>query len=539
VSNIISPDKFKQLEEQQAKLAIERNLLLQKALTSSNIDDIYKAQQYLRTQTNQPQVAPLIDTHKSMVLDPFEIASSFGYYQKQTQLSYEVLRGMQKVPLINAIIQTRKDQVTSFCVPQPDKYSPGFIIKKRGQESSKDLSDQEKREVDGLIKFILDCAEDEDVFDLDDFDALIRKIIGDSLTLDQACFEVVFNRAGIPVQFLAVDGGTMRIADSYDNENNIKQGDKPINGYYPSYVQIYQNRIINEYYPWELCFGIRNPNSALTSNGYGTSELEILINTVTSMLNTDAYNSKFFQNGTAPKGALMVKNQGGLNRDKISELRREWTALMSGVSNSHKTPILDAEKVEWVDLYKSNREMEFSKYQEYLIKVACAVFKISPEEIGFPLQGTQGNGLGSKEGGEEEKTFSKEKGLKPLLKSIQTWINKFVVYPKTQGKYEFQFVGMSSETSKGEEDRLTKAATIYMTPNEIRETKGMKPVKYGDMILNPIVAQQAQMDHQVAMSAVQDDQQGNDNVRKGFLTEEETPFDKAMKEFWVRELVTT
>jgi hypothetical protein len=198
----------------------------------------------------------------------------------------------------------------------------------------------------------------------------------------------------------------------------------------------------------------------------------------------------------------------------------------------HKTPILDADKVEWVDLYKSNREMEFSKYQEYLIKVACAVFKISPEEIGFPLQGSQGNGLGSKEGGEEEKTFSKEKGLKPLLKSLQTWINKFIVYPKTQGKYEFQFAGMNSETSKGEEDRLTKAATVYLTPNEIRATKGLKPIKGGDIILSPIMVQQMQVEQQKTMMA-QDAKNGGAEEDK-----EESPLEKGLKEFWIREMTT-
>lgn len=526
MAKILLSNNLDNLDERQAKLAIEKQLLLQKALTSTDVDDIYKAQQYLR-KTNKPQVQPLVDTHKSIVMDPFEVSTSFGYYQKMTQISFEILRGMAKTPLINAIITTRKDQVADFCVPQPDKYSPGYVIKKRGQnQTDKDLTDQEKREIDILIKFLTDLADDDDIYDLDDFDAFIRKIVGDSLTLDQAAFEVVFNRSGIPTQVLAVDGATIRIADSYDNENNIKNGDTPINGYYPSYVQIYQNAIINEYYPWELCFGVRNPNSSIQANGYGTSELEILLNTVSSMLNTDAYNSKFFRNGTAPKGALMVKNQGGLNRDKIAELRKEWTAMMSGVDNMHKTPILDAEKVEWVDLYKSNREMEFSKYQEYLIKVACAVYKISPEEIGFPLQGSEGNGLGSKEGGEQEKVYSKEKGLKPLLKSVQTWINRLIIYPKTKGKYELQFVGMGVESSASEEERLVKAVSTYMTPNEVRAVKGMDPIDGGDIILSPIMVQMKQLEQNKQMMITQDAQkpQEDDKVNKAF--------EQAAIEFW-------
>ncbi len=512
MSNLPVYQQLSQLDEREQKLSIEKSLLVQKALQSGDIDEIYKAQQYISNFQPKQTIANAIG-HKSLTFDPFETNTSQGYFQKNAQVSFELLRQMAKNPIINAIISTRKDQVTEYCTPQVDKYSKGFVIRKKNSKDQQ-VSDRDKREIDRLTQFLLNCSEEEEVWDMDDFDSLIRKVVDDSLTLDQACFEVVNNKLKQPTQIVAVDGATIRLADSYDNKNNLKQGEKK-DGFYPSYVQIYQNNIYQEYYPWELCFGVRNPQTALNSNGYGKSELEILISTVTAMFNSDSYNNKFFQNGTAPKGALLVKSAGGVNKDKIAELRRDWNATMTGVNNFHKTPVLDAEKIEWLDLQKSNRDMEFSKYQEYLIKLGCAVYKISPEEIGFPLQGTGHGAFGSANGGNEEKEYSISKGLRPLLKSIQTWINKMIIGPKSQGQYEFIFAGIDTEDSKDEEERLVRAASTYMTVNEVRAIRDLEPLPdgKGDIILNTFMMQQDQMRMQQQQMQYQQyqQQQGDQN----------------------------
>lgn len=534
-SNIVKV--LSDLDDRERKLIIERQLTLTKAMQSNDVDTIFKAQKHFNDFITR-QAPARVDGMKSIVIDPFENAASMGYYSKHAYLSYGVLRAMAKAPIIRAIINTRKDQVAEFTKPQPDKYSKGFVIKKKGQDDSEEVSDKDKRVIDKLTAFVLNCGDDENRWDLDDFEAFIRKIVEDSMVLDQATFEVIPNRTFEPVQFVATDGATFRIADSIDNETNTK-GARKIMGYFPSYVQVVMNQIVSEFYPWELCFGIRNPSTNIKDNGYGRSELEDLVTTVTSMLNADAYNGKFFRHGSAPKGALLVK-KGNINPDKIAELRRNWNAMMSGVENMHKTPILDAESVEWLDMQKTNRDMEFSKFQEYLIKVACAIYKISPEEIGFPLEGTKKNSLGGGDSGKEEKKYSLDKGLKPLLTAIQGWINKYIVGPKTNWLYEFKFVGVEVESAEQEEERLIAASAVYLTPNEIRKSKGMKPIKGGDMILSPIIAQMQQAEQQSKMEGMQQQQEAEDQERVNtnpFLDDEdENPFAKSLNNWFNKEL---
>jgi hypothetical protein len=489
--------KLKNLDERIAKSIIEKDQLLKDAVTSNDVEAIYKAQEYLQLQKKNN--LKFDDKGKALLIDPFH-SSNLGYYDKRSVLSFDILRNMAKSPIVNAIIATRKEQTAEYCIPQQDKYSKGFIIRKKSigieNDENKDLDEEDKAKIDEITEFILQCGENEENWFADDFESFARKLVEDSLVLDQGAFEVVQTRVGKPYQFFAVDSGTIRIADTYDQGQSgaIKGGKK--NGYYPSYVQVYQGTIIAEWYPWELGLGIRNPQTSIYANGYGRSELEELITTVTALLNSDSYNAKFFRNGTAPKGALLVKKASGLSPDVISEFRREWGGEMTGVDNMHKTPIFDAEHIEWLDLQKTNRDMEFSKYQEYLIKLACAMYKISPEEIGFSIQGSN-KGLGNgRSGAKDDRKYSYDKGLKPLLKSFERWINHWIIFPLTDGEYEFKFVGMDAETSKDEEDRLVKAVASYMKVNEVREQKGLEQLPDedgGNLILNPIISQQKMM----------------------------------------------
>lgn len=499
------------VDEAIAKKEIERDLLLKKAFSSNDVDSVFKAQRYMELQKKNN--IKYDDNGKAMLIDPFN-SSGMGYYEKKANVSFDILRAMAKTPIIAAIIASRREQVADYCMPQTDKYSKGFVIKKRskGMEDAdaEELTDQEKEQIDNITEFVLSCGSKDGEWYADDFEGFTRKVIEDSLVLDQAVFEVPQTRIKMPESFYALDAATIRLADNYASETAGQLEGGKVDGYYPSFVQIYQGTIVAEWYPWELGFGIRNPKTNIYGNGYGRSELEELVQTVTALLNSDSYNANFFRNGTAPKGALLVKKAAGLNPDTVAEFKREWGAQMGGVQNFHKTPVFDAEHIEWMDLHKSNRDMEFSKYQEYLVKLACAIYKISPEEIGFSVQGTNQGGMGhGRSGAKQDRDYSIDKGLKPLLKSYEGWLNKWVLAPLTKNQYEFKFVGMDAETSKEEEERLQHAISTYMTVNEVREQKGLDALD-GDeynMVLNPVVMQKMQADSMAAMGG---DPQGGD-----------------------------
>ncbi len=519
-------DQVVDAEIARQKAVIQKQLYLQKAFSSGNIDEIYKAQNFVKNVETREQV----DT-KSIFFDPQQFSVG-GYKDKVTQISYDILRNMARVPIIKAIIGTRTEQILDFCEPQRDKYSTGFVIrpkKRLGDEQKKDLTRSQQKRIEYLTEFVMNCGEAQHRWHGDDLQSFMRKIIPDSLTFDQAIFETVRNRMGDPVEGFACDSSTFRIAETFGRENDPRYKDKLVNGYLPSYVQVYNSTIQAEFYPWELCFGIRNPQNSIYTNGYGRSELEDLVETVTSMLYASQYNSNYFRVGSNPKGILRVN--GNVNANRIEELRNHWQADVAGTRNAHKMLIMEADKMDFIATQQSNKDMEWGKYQEFLIKIACAIYKMDSSEINFSLDGSgESNPMFSGKGNEEKIKYSKDKGLKPLLKQSQKWINSYWIEP-LDPNYELTFTGIDAETPQAELENDIKAVQNWMTVNEVRVKRGMDKIEGGDIILNPIFIQQMQMQmmgNPQSNAAVID--QGNQGEENNNEEENNNPFTKSLNE---------
>ncbi len=444
--------------------------------------------------------------HKSVLLDPYSAQNGQGYVHKHS-VSFNVLRHMSKTHIIRAIIETRKEQISSFCQPQPDKYTQGFVLRKKKEYYSDielTLTRKDKATIKWLTDFIINCGSEGSVWTNDSFDVFTRKFIDDAMTLDQACYEICYTPEGYPGKFIAVDGATIRLADSIDDAS-YHANTARIKGYTPSYVQVIDGMIKNEYYPWQLCFGIRNPTTNIYSMGYGHAELEDLITTVTNLLNADHYNGNYFKIGSNPGGIFQYS--GSVSPSVINSMKNQWMAETAGVNNMHKTPFIHADQLSYIKTHDSNRDMEYSQYQEFLIKVACALFKIDPSEIGFHLSGNANQKMMFEGNNEARLQYSKDKGLLPLLKQYQFWINKYLITPLAPD-FEFAFVGLSENEEMADLDSDIKLLGSFMTLNEIRGKRGLKPVPDGDTILNPnYLTAQANKAQQEALAQAQQAEQ--------------------------------
>jgi hypothetical protein len=509
--------QLQSVEYAQKKLEFKRMSIIEKAAKSDNPDDLIAASKAI-AQIKELHEQPT----KAFFIDPLDVSANLGYKDKPYSLTYTTLKRMASTPIINAIIKTRKNQIADFAEPQGDRYSTGFIIRKKPQGGAEiKMTEQDKKIANAITDFILNCG-NQYSWTGDDFDTFIRKIVDDSLVYDQMTFECIRNKKGVLERFLATDAATFRMAETAfrDDTNNPffdKRGSgiwfnksfsshlQPIKGYYPQYVQVYQNSVVTEFYPWELCFAVRNPSTSIYSNGYGCSELEELINVVTSMLWGDEYNRRFFSQGSAPKGLLRVKS--GMNDSALQQFKQQWQAMISGVMQSWKTPVVQAD-VDWIDLQKNNRDMEYSSWMEYLIKLACAIYSIDPSEIGWDISRGSGNS-GLFEGSQAERLqHSKDKGLYPILKFIQRKINKYIV-EQINPEFEFVFMGLNGMTIEQELDMDIKKLSNFQTINEIRQKWDLPELEVaGDMINNSIFFQAYNAAKQQEMQAQQQQQMG-------------------------------
>ena len=533
------------VEYAKQKLDIKYLTLIEKAAKSDNPDDIIAASKAMSKIQEKKNGQP----SKAFFIDPLEFNANLGYKDKPFSLTYTTLKRMAGAPIISSIIKTRKNQIADFAEPQADRYSTGFVIRKKAKNGIESKMDEKDKKIaNSITDFILNCG-NRNSWTTDDFDTFIRKIVEDSLIYDQLTFECIRNRKGELERFIATDASTFRMADTafgddyvnphfkrkgsqiWYNKNTAISDAKMINGFYPHYVQIYQNAVVNEFYPWELCFAVRNPSTSIYNNGYGASELEELISVVTSMLWGDEYNRRFFSQGSAPKGLLRVK--GGMNDSAIQQFKQQWQAMISGVMQSWKTPVVEAD-VDWIDLQKNNRDMEYSSWMEYLIKLACAIYCIDPSEIGWDISRSGGNsGLFEKSDAERIQN-SKDKGLYPLLKFIQRKINKYIV-EQINPEFEFVFMGLNGKTIQQELEMDIKKLGAFQTINEVRQKWDLPEIEVGgDVIENSVyfqaynqAKQQEMQQQQQEMMSGDEGEYNEEGYDEGYEDEEydENPFE--------------
>ena len=429
------------------------------------------------------------DKSKAYELNPYDVdqmayAQSYidGDTHKGTQsgLSYNTLKFLARMPLVSAIIQTRVNQVAEFAHNQQDRYSAGFVIQTKDQKE--ETTDEQKEQITTLTKWLNQCG-DSRISGHTTFEMFIRMIVRDSLMYDQCNFEVIYS-GGKPVAFKAVDASTMRRTAPSKEELKTGKRDKSKS----TFVQIIDNKKVAEFKRHEMAWGVRRPRADIMVNGYGFPELEESAPTIIDMMHSKAYNSANFTHGLHLSGILAVKSK--MSPALFRAFRREFYAMLQGGNGAKKTPIIQLdpeskEEISSVNLSNSNSDMEFDKWLNFLIKETCAIFQMDPSELGF-VYGNEGqtSSLNSGDTGNRIK-FSKEKGLRPLLRALQTWINRWIIEPLSED-LELVFVGLDVESEDKRIERMQKKLKMFMTVNEARAQFDLEPLETGgDLILDP------------------------------------------------------
>lgn len=430
----------------------------------------------------------IVEDVKSRNTDNLHLANSHQFRTKELGVSYNMLRAASGQPLIASIIKTRLNQLLDFSHPQEDKYSTGYKIMLVDRERDpKTLTRTEKKQMKFIEDFISNCGRGKSYY-RDDFQSFTKKVMHDSLAFDQINHENVWAKDKMPHSFWAVDAATIRKVLT-PHDRSLERLRKPtmspvVQGHYPSYVQIHNDQIIHDFYAWEMAFGTRNPRTDIRYNGYGKSELEEMISVVTSLLWSFQYNMNFFKNGSHPKGAWRVSSD--FSRNGLKEFKKSWRAKAEGVENAHRQIFVEADKLEWIDLQKTNRDMEFSEWNTFLVKTACSVFQIDPAEVNFPVEGGGAQPNQFEKANEQSLKQSRDKGLKPLLKFYQKYMNDNIVDHFFNGKYKLVFAGIDSHTRDEELNYLKTKTEFFQTINETRIELGMKPLDNpaADIIMN-------------------------------------------------------
>lgn len=390
-------------------------------------------------------------------------------------ITFNTLRQIGKIPAVGAIIRTRTNQVAEFAHPVRRFGDLGFVIEPDEILGVVDPETQE--ECNRIAKWVLTCG-DPACGHGEDFETFLRKLTPDSLELDQGCFEIRETMSGEIAGFQSVDSATIRFAvpDKQEQWHLQTREDMEQEG---QVIQVLDGKIVAQWPRSKLAIGIRNPRTDLKSKGYGDPELYLLASVLSWMTDAEVYNAASFKNGSHAKGLLAVKSR--MPREQFQQLRREFFQMLKGPKNAHKTMMLqlDAAKdtmedIQYLNMARSNQEMEFAQWLGYLQKLTAAVFQMDPAEINFVYGSENQSGGLQQSSGASRVEYSREKGLRPLLRAIESWLNKWVITQKFPG-YRLRFVGLDYEAERKKIEDLMKQTKV-LSLNEIRSRMGYTPI---------------------------------------------------------------
>lgn len=417
---------------------------------------------------------------QSVYIDDMQVGVMGEYYEKPGAFGFDAMRTMvDQTPILAAVIMTRKRQVQRFCRVQENGKGQGFEIRLRDKDAH--MGETETAEKNLLQDFFTNCGMEKNPrlrarLRRDDFSSFMTKLTDDSLTMDSAPIETEFKKdrkRGMDGIY-AVDGATIRLCTEagYQGDDEIKA------------IQVVQGQVRSAYTFDDLIYVPRNPRSNVLVGGYGMSETELLIRTVTNLLNAMTYNGKFFDSNAIPKGLLHLS--GDFSNDDLAAFKRQWNGMVRGINNSWAMPVMVSKnqesKASFENFGVDVDEMMFAKWISFLTSIVCAIYGIGPDEINFESFSAKSGGLSSGNDTEEKLASSKDKGLLPLLHYFENTLSDFVVADFSD-KYVFRFTGLDEEDEKQQFERNK----LILTVNEMRAQDSLPAIKeaWGDAPLNP------------------------------------------------------
>jgi hypothetical protein len=454
---------------------------------------------------------------KAILTDPYfdRVASTFSITKNRpTRLTNRTLRDISvKDWLVNTILQIRCDTLLRFSRRQERRFEMGFrVIMKNPAEK---VTEQDKKNMFDIEEYILKCGRTDSVPIGQEmsFGEFLKLTTWDALSIGYIGVEKINTMGGALHRFRPLPAETLYRVDPFVSKSQIEQqikqaevtyrkpksdNDPNYDGeYYAQPVEYWKyvqtatdGRILTVFGDNEMVFKLFNPKNFADSNGYSISMVEQAVSMITNHMNVESYNQNFFTHGHAAKGILHLK--GTVTQNSLASFRRQFYNTISGSNNAWRTPIVAGlDDVQWVPMSVSAKEMEYINYNSHIMRCICAQFQIDPLELGLDYL-TSANGRASaaaKESGQFKITYSRERGLIPILMFFEDFINNDILPaldPTFASRYVFKFFGYTDETAQTEVSLRQAQMSTFASMNDLLrwEEKPQLDMDIANMPLN-------------------------------------------------------
>lgn len=288
------------------------------------------------------------------------ISKDKDWLKKPSHISFWVLR---RIAATDAIIR--------ICIN---------VIKKTVSQSKWQIKVKDRYKKDKNSEKIYK-SEIEEVYDLfenmnendENMRILLDRIIEDILTLDAWVIEIVRSNDWKKIMALnSVDSATIRpVVDVYWNTP-----------WEIAYKQFIWDKEVASFSRDEMIYIMANPQNSLEWYGYGMSPIESIMLEVQASMEAGMHNMKTFSSNNVPAWLLDLWN---ISDEEAENVMATWNATVIWNTEAMKFMRWSWDDRKYTPFQKSNKDMQFSQYIEWLSRIKLATYWLTAQDANIDV----------------------------------------------------------------------------------------------------------------------------------------------------------
>lgn len=415
--------------------------------------------------------------------DPWQVrVGGGGRYIPKPGIPFKVLKALRgRIEVATAANMLRKRQLLRFAEPSTKDDAVGFKL--RHMDDGHNLTDQERDYLAWLQKFLINGGREFDPMERkrlrrEGLRTFFGKLVNDALDMDHVAVETIPLLDGVK----GLDAFYVRDSASFylGNFGNEIVDDEPF------MFQLAYGQIEVPFTVEEVALFQRNLDSDIDSCGYGRSELESTVDTISNWVTAMAYTKTGLDDSAIPRGLLTVMGQ--FSRQEKEAFKAAWDAKVRGVQNSFGLPVLfgapgQQATASFVQTGQPFTEMAFAKWMALQASIMGSIYGFDPVELGIESFSASGKTGLDGDNTEERVQLSRSQGLAPFLADLEGFMSSDIL-ARFAPWVRFQFTGLTDEDRKVRQEDQKRVSTI----NEMRASLGMEPHPlgwFGDLPADP------------------------------------------------------
>ena len=394
------------------------------------------------------------------------MAGSNGNYVPKPGMPFAALRHLAKrIEVVQAIHRTRKRQVLAFAQPSQRDDARGWKL--RHVDADAELSQDQTDYLKWITKFLVNGGREFDPIERrrkgrQTLRTMLGLLVNDALTLDHAAVETVGLKGAAGLDsFWVRDSATFFLS--------TQQGKEDADDIY-AIQEVAMGGLVYFNYG-ELSIFQRNLSSDLEQMGYGTSELESSIETLSNFIQAVAFTREGIDNNSIPRGILMLS--GNFQPHEAQAFQAAWQAKIRGAQNSFGLPVLTSRgqqgAANFIQTGQPFSEMAFAKWITLQSALFGSIYGMDPAEIGMESFSADKSSLSGSDTA-EKLAASRDKGLEPFLTDVDGFMSEEIC-ARFAPWVRFGFTGLDATDEAEKKKEQARVSTV----NELRSALGMEP----------------------------------------------------------------